>query len=65
MSIDIVLYPPHATRDDLVALLKSQRYVPCGHLWDWPKGTVNLHWFETADFTSFDGVEASVFPLSE
>jgi hypothetical protein len=64
MSIEIVLYPPHATRDDLVAFLKSQGYLPCGHLWDWPKGTVNLHWFEPADFTSFDGVEASVFPLS-
>jgi hypothetical protein len=32
---------------------------------EWPKGTVNLYWFESSDFTSFDGVEASVFQPSE
>jgi hypothetical protein len=65
VSIEITLYPPAAKRDEIVAFLKARGYRPCSHLWDWPAGTVNLHWFETSDFTSFDGVEASVFPPSD
>jgi len=65
VSIEITLYPPTATRNELVAFLKARGYRPCSHLWDWPTGTANLHWFETSDFTSFDGVEASVFTPSE
>lgn len=61
----MTIYPPAASRDRLVAFLKRRGYQPCAHLWSWPKGTVNLHWFESTNFTSFDGVEASVFPLSE
>jgi hypothetical protein len=65
VSIEITLYPPDTRRDDLVRFLKHRGYKACDHLWDWPKGTVSLHWFESADFTSFDGVEATVFPPSE
>jgi hypothetical protein len=65
MSIEIVFYPPKATRDDLVRFLKHRGYTPTKHMWEWPKGTVHLHWFEISDFKSFDGVESSVFPLSE
>jgi hypothetical protein len=65
VSIEITLYPPKATREELVGMLKSRGYKPSSHLWDWPTGTVNLHWFESSDFTSFDGVEASVFPPSQ
>ncbi len=64
MSIEVILYPAHATRNELVALLKARGYRETSHLWDWPNGTVNFHWFKTEDFTSFDGVEASVFPPS-
>jgi hypothetical protein len=62
MSVEIILDPPHATRDDLVKFLKLHAFRSTEHLWDWPKGTVHLHWFEIAGFKSFDGVEASVFP---
>lgn len=65
MSIEIVFYPRKATRDDLVKFLKQRGYRPTKHMWEWPKGTVHLHWFEISDFKSFDGVESSVFPLSE
>ncbi len=65
MSIEVTLYPPRAKREQLVAFLKGRGYKPCSHLWNWPKGTVTLHWFESTDFTSFDGVEASVFPPSD
>jgi hypothetical protein len=65
VSIEITLYPPHARRDELVGFLKRRSYKPCVHLGDWPKGSVNLHWFESIDFTSFDGVEATVFPPSD
>ena len=65
MSIEVTLYPPHATRDQIVRFLKGRGYKPCAHLGDWPKGTVHLHWFESTDFTSFDGVEATVFQPSD
>lgn len=65
MSIEICFYPVRATRDDLVKFLKLRGFTPTQHIWDWPKGTANLHWFQVADFQSFAGVEASVFPLSE
>lgn len=39
-------------------------YRPCGHLWDWPKGSVHLHWFEAKDFLSYDGVEATIYKPS-
>src|SRR5579883_2466265 len=62
MSIEISLYPLHASKEQLVRFLKTRGYKPCQHFWNWPKGTVNLYWFNGSDFTSFDGVEASVFP---
>jgi hypothetical protein len=65
VSIEVTLYPPHAKRNELVKFLKARGYEPSGHLWDWPAGTVNLYWFKSQDFTSFDGVEASVYPSSE
>lgn len=65
MSIEVTLYPPKATRQELVKLLKARGFRSTTHLWNWPKGAVHFHWFETADFTSFDGVEASVFAASD
>jgi hypothetical protein len=65
MSIEVTLYPSQGTRKELVAFLKARRYEPSRHFWEWPTGTVNLHWFEREDYTSFDGVEASVYQPSE
>ena len=62
MSIELVFTPENASRADLVAHLAELGYQKCGHLWDWPDGSENFHWFEEAQHVSFDGVEATVFP---
>ncbi|MGB7293339.1 MAG: HEPN domain-containing protein [Thermodesulfobacteriota bacterium] len=65
MSIEIILYPKKARRDDLRDLLVSCGFKPCQHLWDWPKGSLNYWWFDSHDYRSFDGVEATIFKPSE
>lgn len=62
MSIELVYTLKNASRSDLVALLIELGYRTCGHLWDWPEGSRNFHWFEDDQHVSFDGVEATVFP---
>lgn len=64
MSIEIRFHPKNASRDDLRLLLDGLGFKPTSHLWDWPKGSINLHWFEERDFQSFDGVEATIYPPS-
>ena len=65
MSVEITLYPERATKDDLCRLVRARGYTKCTHLWDWPAGSSNFHWFEETDFKSIDGVEATVFPPRE
>ena len=60
MSIEIILHPQKATRNDLRMLLEELGYKPCEHLWKWSKGTLNYHWFHASEYKSFDGVEATV-----
>jgi hypothetical protein len=64
VSIEIILYPKKARRDDLRDLLVSCGFKPCQHLWDWPKGSLNYWWFDSHDYRSFDGVEATIFKPS-
>ncbi|WP_373649639.1 hypothetical protein [Schlesneria sp. DSM 10557] len=61
MSIEIVLTPENASRAELVAHLFELGYQTCRHLWDWPAGSQNFHWFQEAEHLSFDGVEATVY----
>jgi hypothetical protein len=65
VSTEVVLHPKTASRDELCRFLEARRYKLTEHLWDWPKGSINYHWFEHADFRSFDGVEATVYPPSQ
>ena len=64
MSIEVTLHPKRAGRDDLRKFLQEQGYLPCEHLWDWPKGSLNFHWYEYADYLSYDGVEATIYKSS-
>jgi len=64
VSIEIILHPKAARREDVANLLKDLGYRPCEHLWDWPKGSLNFHWFESNDYLSYDGVEATVYKPS-
>ncbi|WP_217574770.1 hypothetical protein [Mesorhizobium sp. GbtcB19] len=65
MSVEATLHPRQATKKELTSFLKSLGYLPTKHLWDWPKGTVHFHWFNSTDYLSYDGVEATVYPCSE
>ncbi len=48
-----------------MVLLRERGFQPCGHLWDWPKGSLHFNFFEDKDFLSYDGVEATISPPSE
>lgn len=65
MSIEIWLNPKRASRDEIKLFLESLGFKPASHLWNWPKGSINCHWFEEKDFQSFDGVEATIYPPSK
>lgn len=66
MSIETVLHTKTKRRSDIQRILNVMGYRPCGHLWDWPKGSVYFHWFNVTDFLSYDGVEATVYkPVSD
>jgi hypothetical protein len=64
VSIEIWQFPRAATRDELVALLKSLAYTRGDNLFfPGPPGTLSFFWSEPRDFLSTSGVDASVFPL--
>lgn len=65
MGRDVTLYPKKASRKELSDHLESLGFTRCGHLWDWPKGTLNYSWFDHQDFKSIDGVSADIYPVSE
>lgn len=64
MGRDITLYPNNASKKDLQEYIEKLGFEKCGHLWDWPKGTLNYAWFEYEDFKSIDGVSADIYPVS-
>ena len=64
MSIEIVFYPKSATREQLQEHLLSLGFRASSHLWNWPEGSLHFYWFETDAYKSFDGVEATIFPIS-
>lgn len=66
MGRDLRLYTDSASKSDLVSLIRSFGKVrTTEHLWDWPKGSVHLHWFDEDDYKSATGVELTVFPMSD
>lgn len=62
MSIEVVFYPKQASRQDLKRHLVALGFKPSGHLWQWPKGSLHFFWFDAADYKSFNGVEATIYP---
>jgi hypothetical protein len=53
-----------ATREQLREHLSSFGYLPSGHLRSWPEGSLNYYWLERQEYKSFDGVEATIFPVA-
>jgi hypothetical protein len=64
VSIEIILHPQRASRDELRQFLVNCRFKQANHLWDWPKHSAHYYWFDDTDYRSFDGVEATVYPPS-
>lgn len=65
MSVEIVLYPPAAPREKLRKHLLSLGFVKCGHLWNWPTGSLHFAWFQERDYESTDGMEATIYRPTE
>ena len=65
MSIVITFYPERSDKRGLRALLTELGFVPSAHLWDWPKGASHFRWFSDANYESYVGVEATIFPPDE
>ena len=66
MSIEIWQYPKAATRNELIAELKSMGFELGENIfWPGPEGTINLFWSDPKDYKSTSGVDASVFPISD
>lgn len=64
MSIEISFYPESATKEQLRRHILSCRFQKSGHLWNWPQGSIHFWWFDTEDFRSIDGVEATIYTPS-
>ena len=66
MGRDLRLYPKNASKSDLVSFIKSFRNIrKSSSLWDWPKGTLNFHWFDSIDYKSSVGVEITIYPATD
>lgn len=66
MRRDLRLYTNSASKSDLVSLVRSFGKISVTeHLWDWPKGSIHLHWFDEDDYKPTTGVEVTVFPMRE
>ncbi len=65
MSTEITLYPKNGSREKLRKILLGLGFKRTSHLWKWPPGSLHYAWFDTTDFRSFDGVEASIYLPSE
>ena len=61
MSVEIWLHPGKATKKQLREFLSSRGFVECDHIFPWGRGALHFHWFESRDFISYDGVEATIY----
>ena len=61
----MVLYPHSATKSSICDHLRASNFKPTNHLWSWPAGSKHYRWYQSNDFLSFDGVEATVYPTSD
>ena len=65
MSIEITFHPDTSDKKLLKALLMELGFQSCSNIREWPKGSLHFHWFSNAEYASYDGVEASIYPPSE
>ena len=65
MSIEVTLHPEMSDKRGLQALLVEFGFERCGHLWNWPEGSLHFRWFSDVEYQSYDGVEATIFAPTE
>ena len=65
MSIEVTLHPETSDKRELQALLVEFGFERCGHLWNWPEGSLHFRWFSDVEYQSYDGVEATIFAPTE
>lgn len=63
MGRDLRLHTKSTNKKSLYDHIKSYgKMTPTSHLWNWPKGSEHLLWFDQEDFKSITGVEITIFP---
>ena len=65
MSIEIIFHPKNSSKSQLRKLLIELGFKPTKHLQNWPKGSLHFGWFNSEDYLSYDGVEATIHPPHE
>lgn len=63
MGRDLCLHTESTNKKSLSDHIKSYGKInTTSHLWNWPKGSEHLLWFDQEDFKSITGVEITIFP---
>lgn len=63
MGRDLYLHTKSTNKKRLSDHIKSYGKISTiSHLWNWPKGSEHLLWFDQEDFKSITGVEITIFP---
>ena len=63
MGRDLYLHTESTNKKSLSDHIKSYGKISTtSHLWNWPKGSEHLLWFDQEDFKSITGVEITIFP---
>ena len=67
MSLEITLYPLQASKSKLINFLKQNNFIKSEHYLKEMNTNEILHyyWFDDSDCVSFDGVEATIYKISD
>ena len=67
MSLEITLYPKQASKSKLINFLKQNDFIKSEHYLKEmnTSETLHYHWFNDNDCVSFDGVEATIYKISD
>lgn len=67
MSLEITLYPQHASKSKLINFLKENDFIKSEHYLKEMNTSeiLHYHWFNDNDCVSFDGVEATIYKISD
>src|SRR5207302_1506195 len=61
MSVEVAIYPPHASKQDLRRFLVEAGFSITKSLFEWPEEASHYFWYEDTDYQSTAGVEATIY----